>query len=145
MYRRKRRTAKVNTKLMVDVVLASLIVQKAPALISGFVTLDPMIAKVAGIGAGYVTGVVAKRPDISNAAIALGLIDFINPFVDQIIGTGAQLPEFTTAQQLVTTNGNGVQGQGRPDMQSVSDFISLNDYTNNPTSRQAYRVYQDSY
>jgi len=84
MARRKRMVA-LNTRLITDVVFASLIVQKAPALISQFVNLDPALSNIAGIGAGYITGIFFKRPFISNASIALGLTGFLEPIIDGFI------------------------------------------------------------
>lgn len=59
---RKRRLSKVsiNTKLIIDVALASLIVQKAPGLIDSIVAIPESLKAVAGAGAGYLVGSFMK-------------------------------------------------------------------------------------
>jgi hypothetical protein len=128
---------------MFDVILASLIVQKAPMIISSFVPLDPMLAKVAGIGAGYLTGMAMKKPDLANASIALGVIDFLNPFLDQLLGgVTTMLPEkIEPVKGVLVKQGRINKYQAK----TVDDFISLNDYTNDAASTQVYESYRNSY
>ena len=70
---KRRRFTKVgfNTKLIIDVVAASLIVQQAPHFIQSIIPMDETIGTVAGVGAGYLVGSMLKRPDLANASIAL--------------------------------------------------------------------------
>ena len=144
MRRRRKITARINTKLLMDVIFASLIVQKAPALIAGFIPMDPMVTKIAGIGAGWITGQVANRPDISNLSLGLGLLDFVNPMIDQVIGAGTLPWENLPSVNPVTSGTTKIMGVPKK-YQTVSDFINLNDYTRDPSSRQSYAVYQGSY
>lgn len=147
MKRRRRITAvRVNTKLIWDVALASLIVQKAPRLISMVVPLDPMINRVAGVGAGWLTGMLSKRPDIANASLALGVIELASPFIDQLFGDGGitgLLPEPAPAssEDLIRRKASTTTGKAK----SFSDFVNLNDYISNPSVVQPYNVYKDSY
>ena len=141
--RRVRSKAKINTRLILDVVLASIIVQKAPAFISKIVPIDPSVQSLAGIGAGYLTGVLMKRPDIANASIALGATDFINPLIDSITGTvtGAPLP---AGNNQTTGIPMGIKTEA-PGTVSIRDFITLNDYIKTPGVSQDYYSYMSSY
>lgn len=127
-----------NTKLIVDVVGASLIVQQAPKLIDMIVPLDPTIRAIAGVGAGYLAGSMLNRPDLANASIALGAVEFIAPMVENIFGGstpmlppagGTKAVPMTNAQKLV----------------KVEDFLSLNEYVNTPNFNQQYIDYAGSY
>ncbi len=139
--RRRMATVKINTKLIMDVAFASLIVQKAPQFIGMVIPLDPMISKVAGVGAGWLTGVLAKRPDISNSSLALGVIDFITPFVDQLIGGNTELlPEPSGAP-----TGELAKSKYKKMPVRVADFTNLNDYISNPGVVQPFSVYRSSY
>jgi len=135
------RMAKVKTKLIVDVILASLIVQKAPALLRMIIPIDPTIEKIAGAGAGYLTGVMFKRPDISNASLALAVADFANPLIDSVISGGVALP----MQMGVKTIKPMPTKYIKETHQSVSDYMHLNDYIDNPSNRQSFDSYRDSY
>lgn len=150
MRRRRMAAVRVNTKLIVDVAIASLIVQKAPRLINMVVPLDPMINRVAGVGAGWLTGMLAKRPDISNASLALGVLEFMTPFIDQLIGGIGQteyLPEPTDPVSSSASDVGTYQVSPgvRRKVQRVNDFLNLNDYISNPSVVQPYNVYKDSY
>jgi hypothetical protein len=125
-----------NTKLIVDVVAASLIVQKAPGLINMIFPLDPSIATVAGVGAGYLVGSVMKRPDLANASIALGAVDFIAPLLDGILGSDSSSTKNLPGGTQAITNVKA----GR-----MEDYISLNDYVADPSKRLGYLDYMNSY
>src|SRR5690554_7376578 len=125
---RKRRMKKVafNQKLVVDVVLASLLVQKAPELLNKFVfssnPLTGMTATAAGIGAGYLAGSLMGKSDLANASIALGAVEFISPLIDEITGgVGLIAPPVRPAvnTSVVPTR--------------VADFLTLNDYVSDPS------------
>lgn len=154
----RKRTSKFgfNTHLMLDIIGASLIVQKAPALIDSIIQLPEQIKAFAGAGAGYLLGTFLKRSDLANASIALGVVDFVSPMVDQVIGSTGLMPPSSSVMIPVTTgNGNaGVITAGgagvmiSPDgtKPGLSDYMSLNDYIKNPsTSAQDYSAYSNSY
>ena len=86
-----------DSKLIFNVMIASLLVQKAPLLIDMIIPLDPSVRTLAGVGAGFAVSKLMKMPEVGNASIALGAIDFVAPFVDQLLGT--------TSNQLPTTGG----------------------------------------
>ena len=138
---RKRRMKKVafNQKLVVDVVLASLLVQKAPELLNRFLfssnPLTGMTATAAGVGAGYLAGSIFGKSDLANASIALGAVEFIAPLIDDIssgvIGTMPAIAPTKPVNLVQTKN--------------VADYLTLNDYVSDPTIKQSYDVYRESY
>lgn len=142
--RRKTRSSKtqINQKLIIDVILASLIVQKAPALISTVIPLNPNISNLAGVGAGWVVGVMAKKPDISNTSLALGITSFLNPLIDSIAGPMVGAPKGLP----IKANGKYLGPPIKSDrMVTVDDYINLNDYQATPGVNMAFDSYNDSY
>jgi len=139
--RRRTRKFAVDTKLIVDVISASLIVQKAPALINQFLPLDPAIAKIAGVGAGWLTGNLLKRPNISNSSLALGVVDLLTPMFDNLLGGGGGAALIPVAPGNVQTDSKFIKAP----MANVSDYLHLNDYVRNPSRRESYEAYKDSY
>lgn len=146
---RKRRLNKVsfNKNLIIDVIGASLIVQKAPLLIDMILPLDPTIRAVAGVGAGYLAGSMLKRPDLANASIALGVVDFITPFVDDMLGGGSVAP--VPSSSVLTPVKPSVTGGALPgDVEAqtgLASYFHLNDYVVNPAGRLTYDSYKNSY
>lgn len=141
---RKRKFSKVsfNKNLIIDVIGASLIVQKAPLLIDMIMPLDPTIKAVAGVGVGYLAGSMLKRPDLANASIALGVVDFVSPFVDSLLGGGAPIvtaPSSSVLQPVKT--GGALPAPG----EALGDYFNLNDYITNPSNRLSYNSYVDNY
>lgn len=141
---RKRKFSKVsfNKNLIIDVIGASLIVQKAPLLIDMIMPLDPTIKAVAGVGVGYLAGSMLKRPDLANASIALGVVDFVSPFVDSLLGGGTPIvtaPSSSVLQPVKT--GGALPAPG----EALGDYFNLNDYITNPSNRLGYNSYVDNY
>ena len=141
---RRRRMTKVsfNSKLIVDVVGASLIVQQFPKLLSSVIPLDPMLQAVAGVGGGYVAGMVLKRPDLANASIALGVVDFVAPLVDSLLGGGSSLPPVGGAPLVKAGIVSSADRKKMP--MAVNDYLNLNDYINLSAS-QVNETYRNSY
>lgn len=146
---RKRRLSKVsfNKNLIIDVIGASLIVQKAPLLIDMILPLDPTIRAVAGVGAGYLAGSLLKRPDLANASIALGVVDFVSPFVDDLLGGGGGSPVIPSSSVLQpvkepSMTGAPIAQDGAP---GLASYFRLNDYVVNPSGRLTYDSYKNSY
>lgn len=136
----KKRFSKVgfNKNLIIDVIGAALIVQKAPLLVDMIMPLDPSIRALAGVGVGYAAGSLLKRPGLANASIGLGVVDFISPFVDDLIGGGGSQPVIKPSSPVVksvpmTTN------------KALESYFSLNDYVVNPSERLNYADYSQSY
>jgi len=128
--------AKLDSKTMIDVVGASLIVQKVPELLQTWFGLDTTISKVGAVGVGYVVGSMFGRPGISNASIALAAVDLIIPALDGILPGGTSpvvnLPVPPTKKLPVGMVTKEV---------TMADYLTLNDYTNNPGLRQAFDTY----
>lgn len=149
---RRKSTRKVafNTKLIMDVIGASLIVQKAPALLNAIVPIDPSLRAVAGVGIGYFAGKMFNRSDLANASIALGAVDFVSPFIDDLLGT-FEMQQLTPGTS--PSGGANVQvapGKSLPPAKvppGVNDFvdISLNDYVRSPGRASSYYKYAGSY
>lgn len=141
--RRRTRRFNIDTKLIVDVISASLIVQKAPAIINQFFPLDPNIAKIAGVGAGFLTGNLLKRPNISNGSLALGVVDLLTPMFDNLLGMGGGgvlMPSVPGGKQIAKYTAEKTVA-----LNNVSDYLDLDDYVSNPSRREAYVQYKDSY
>ncbi len=138
--RRKTNRFKVDTKLIVDTIGASLIVQKAPALINQFFPLDPSIAKIAGVGAGFLAGNLLKRPNISNASLALGVVDLLTPMFDNLFDGGSLIPQVMPVESRPVPIKKMVSNPV-----DLSDYIHLNDYVSNSSRRESYETYKQAY
>jgi len=129
-----------NQGLIVDVALASLIVQKGPELLNRFVfsgsPLTGMTATLAGVGVGYLAGSFMGKNNLANAAIALGAVEVVSPLIDDLVG-GVSMPK-----ELV--GGVAPKPAYLPAAQSIADYYSLNDYVMVPSPRQ-YDDYRSAY
>lgn len=140
MTRRKFKRAGLNTKLIVDVGLAGIMVDLLPQLVNKFFPIDPTLYSVVGAGGSYIVGSMLKKPDLANAGIALGLVKIVAPIVDDLIGG------FTGTQQITPSkSGLPVPIKKVMPVTTVDDYIHLNDYVSNPGVRQGYNAYKDSY
>ncbi len=135
----RRKMKAINTKLMVDIIIASIVVQKAPALIAKIVPIQPTVTNIVGAGAGYVAGVIAKKPNISDASLALGVTGLLNPLLDNFIGAGNGLM-LPTAEPS-----KGIMTKQNVKMNVVEDYTKLNDYIENPSTRMTNAAYRDAY
>jgi hypothetical protein len=135
----RKRFSKVsfNKNLIMDVIGASLIVQIAPGLIDKVFSLDPSIKALVGVGAGYLVGSMIKRPDLANASIGLGVVDFITPMVSGLLGGGTPIVPGTTA-------GTSPALPMRTDEVALEDVFRLNDYVSSPIM-QVNATYRNSY
>lgn len=141
MARRRFSKAGFNQKLIMDVGLAGLAVRVIPILLNKFVPLDPTIYTVAGAGGGYLVGSMLKKPDLANASIALGLVEFVAPMIENMVGgIVGQTPQTKPIQYKPT--GNAFM---TAPVQSLDDYLSLNDYISNPATRQVVTQYASSY
>lgn len=143
MARRRRSTrVKLNTKLMIDIINAGLIVRNLPKIINMVIPLDPMISTVAAVGGGYVAGVFFKRPDLANASIAVGIAQFVDPFIDDLIGGiggGIPLSPVTTSGML------GPPVKEPASAVAIGDYLNLNDYINDPSGSMPATAYGSAY
>lgn len=139
---RKVRMTKVgfNTQLIIDVIGAKLIVEQLPRLLAGIIPLDPMLQTVAGVGGGYLAGSMLKRPNLANASIAIGALEFITPMIDNMLGTGVP-PQGGTVAMLPAKS-----GVYTPAVKSakVDDFLRLENYVSG-WSDQSNAEFRNSY
>jgi hypothetical protein len=140
MRKRKLSAVKFDSKTIIDVVAASLLVQKAPLLVDMIFPLDPSLRAVAGVGVGYLVGSMVKRPTIANASIALGVVDFVAPMLDGLFGGGAPV--------AIPTN-NGTTAMLPPSINAdadvrLNDYFRLNGYVGNPV-QYGVSSYRNSY
>lgn len=140
MARSKRRVIGIDNKLILNVIGASLIVQKAPDLIKMFIPLDPTVTNIAGVGAGYLVGVMLRNPQLANASLALGITGFIQPIVDNLIRGGT--PPLSPAS---VPGIQPVKGIPYKQKNALTDFVTLNDYIDDPSIRQSYMDYDNVY
>lgn len=140
---RRMKKVRFNQKLVTDVVISSLIVQKVPDLLLNWLPFSEQVKPAVGGAAGYFVGMMFGRPDLANASIGLAVTDFVSPFIDDLmggIGIVPQTPGMIPGQVPPSSAPVGIA----PSV-SVEDYINLNDYTNTPDYRQNYYNYQDSY
>ena len=143
---RRPRMSKVgfNTQLIIDVIGAKIIVEQLPRLLAGIIPLDPMLQTVAGVGGGYVAGSMLKRPNLANASIAIGALEFITPMIDNLLGTGIPPQGGTVAALPPIKPGKRPNIEPVYKMPVVDDFLRLNDYVSG-WSDQSNQVYSNSY
>lgn len=138
---KKFKASKFNTKLMIDVIAATLIVQQAPKLLSGVLPVSPELETAVGVGAGYLAGSFFNRPDMSNAAIGVGVVTFVAPMIDNLLGGGVQ-----TIPTIPPAGGTkAVLDVMQVKQPALDDYLTLNDYTNNPANQLTYSSYWNSY
>lgn len=151
MARRSFNKVGLNTNLMIDVGIASLIVQKLPALVNRFLfsgnPVTGQTATLVGVAGAYLYGMFLKNNNVTNAGIALGAVEFVSPFIDQllegIVGdttAGAIMPPIMQPKIKKPSKIIALD-----EYFGMSDYGSLNDYIYNPDQRQSYSVYKDSY
>jgi hypothetical protein len=125
---RKRRFAKVgiNQALIMDAGIASLIVQLAPGLVNQYLfsssPLTGQASTLAGVGAAYLYGMLMKNQNVANIGIALGAVDFVKPFIQQLL-----------------------PASGVNDYAQLNDYGTLNEYTSDPSKRLSLVQYADAY
>lgn len=144
---RRRRTGAIgfDQKVVQDVGMAALAVRIIPMVLNNFFPLDPTLYTVAGAGGGYVAGNMMKNKTLANASIAIGLVEFVAPVIENLIGGFTSAP----MEPLVGSPQKGVLIKGAPRFVEkkptrVSDYINLNDYVPAPSNRH-YQDYSDSY
>jgi hypothetical protein len=140
MARRKFRRAGFNTKLIMDVGLAGIATRILPMVVNKFMPLDPTLYAVVGAGGTYVVGSMLKKPDLANAGIALGLVEFVAPMVENLIGGIVGTPAVNVAPGVKPLPPMKIQPKV-----ALDDYLSLNDYIPMPDVRQSIDQYRSSY
>lgn len=143
---KRSRKVSFDTKLILNVAGAALIVNNVPKLLGSILPLDGVIQKVAGVGVAYVAGMVMKNPTLSNAAIAVGAVDLVQPMIDDLLGTGT--PNLPSGAPLPIKK---IQPSGMKTIQPASqmaDYVSLNGlgaYVNAPGRANQFGSYRETY
>ena len=140
MRRRTGSKVKFDVKIMQDVGMASLATRILPILVNYLLPLNPTLYIAVGAGGGYLAGTVLKNNTLANASIALGLVEFIAPMIEDLVGglkPGNGIPQGAPPPEMI--------GAVRQEpVHSVADYISLNDYVPAPSNR-IYDDYAGSY
>ena len=140
MARRRFRKAGFNQKLIMDVGLAGIAVRIVPLLLNKFVPLDPTLYTVAGAGGGYLVGSMLKKPDLANASIALGLVEFVAPMIENLVGG---IVGQNAVPMIAPTPMRKPVGLVQTKT-ALNDYDYLNDYVGGP-SVQGFDSYRTSY
>lgn len=126
MARRRFQKVAINQSLILDAGIASLIVQLAPTLVNQYLfsssPLTGQASTLAGVGAAYLYGMLMKNSNVANIGIALGAVDFVKPFIQDLLSPS-----------------------GVSDYAQLNDYATLNEYTSDPTQRLSMFQYADSY
>lgn len=141
MARRRFKRAGFNTKLIMDVGLAGIATRILPRVVNKFLPLDPTLYAVVGAGGTYVVGSMLKKPDLANAGIALGLVEFVAPMIENLvggIGSTPMIPASQTGMVRTTT-------RTPSPVVSLDDYLRLNDYVSTPEMKQSLDQYRSSY
>lgn len=141
---RKFKPSKLDTKLMVDVVGASLIVQQVPALLENWFKLDTTISKIGAVGVGYVVGSMFNRPNIANASIALFVTDLVMPMIGGILPGGSSSPVSMIPGASMPPAKLPIVKTLTPKV-ALDDYFTLNDYVSSPGTSAPFAAYKDSY
>jgi hypothetical protein len=138
--KRRFQKAGFNTKLIMDVGLAGIATRILPMVVNKFLPLDPTLYAVVGAGGTYVVGSIMKKPDLANAGIALGLVEFVAPMIEDLIGgIGGVSPVPGIVKSPL---GIAKIIERSP---ALSDYLNLNDYIATPGMRQGVEQYRSSY
>jgi len=142
-YRRRRSLGKsFDTKVITDSLIASLIVQKAPDLLSSFIPMDMiggMTTTALGAGSAYLAGKLLKKPMVSNVGIGLAIADIAGDFIEGLNPFNVS----PTAPSIAPSSNTGkVTTKTIP---AVADYFRLSEYTNNPNNQMSSLQYANSY
>lgn len=131
---------KFNTKQIMEVALASIVVQQAPGLLNKYLfktnPLTGITLKAAGVGVAIVAGKIFKKESMGNIAVALAGADLANEALETIIGTptpgaeyigGAYIEPVTKKAPITTVD--------------LSGYGYLNDYIGAPVVNRNYEQY----
>jgi hypothetical protein len=142
--KRRFQKAGFNTKLIMDVGLAGIATRILPMVVNKFLPLDPTLYAVVGAGGTYVVGSIMKKPDLANAGIALGLVEFVTPMIEDLIGGMVG----TSPAATISPSGLPMPIRIKPpstESTNLSDYLNLNDYIATPGMRQGVDEYRSSY
>lgn len=116
---------KINQKLLMDVVIASVIVDVAPDLINKYLFKDKPLTgvtlkAVAGASA-FMVGNMLKKPIVANVGLGVAIGDFVSDLVKETLGTN----------EVVTIPASYQSGKPAEIGGGVSEYLRLNEYIPN--------------
>jgi len=81
------RGLKLNTKLITEALIASVLVQNSPLLLQSVAPslIGQMGGNITGGVLAYLAGMVMKKPNIGNIGIAIALSDFVNSAITPML------------------------------------------------------------
>lgn len=113
---------KINKKLLMDVVIASVVVRQVPELLAKFGISfgGGMTDNVVGGVGGYVVGMILKNPNVQTIALGVAGADLVNDLVGD------------TIQNLLP---GGAHAKSNENMQ---DYLQLAEYVDRPAVDYSY-------
>jgi len=141
--RLRRKKVAFNQKLVIDSIGAGVVVSLAPDLLNRYFfssqPISGMTGTAAGVGVNYLLAQFMGRPEMANVGIGIGLVQFLKPFIDQLLGTGYPMAMLPASVKPIA----GIQPAVKhPD--ELADYGRLEAYIGSP-SQMAYSNYSDSY
>lgn len=126
---------KINQKLLMDVVIASVIVDVAPDLINKYLFKDKPLTgvtlkAVAGASA-FVVGNMLKKPIVANVGLGVAIGDFVSDLVKETLGTN----------EVVSIPASYQSGKPAEIGGGVSEYLRLNEYVSAPQVSRNYEKY----
>lgn len=141
--RRSRKKLAFNQKLVIDTIGAGIMVGLAPTLLNRFLfssnPISGMTATAAGVAANWFLAQMLGRPDMANAGIGFGLVKFVEPVANDLLGLGKPIESLAVPpSKPVGAIAQDVQ------MYALDDYGRLNEYISQPRQMN-YQMYTDSY
>lgn len=118
------RKPKLNTKQVIDGVIAGIAVSTGPTLLNQYVLKGSlqsgMALKAAGVGVAYLAAMLFKKPGVLNAGVGFVLTSLANDVLVSAVGVPTATDSVAIKPALVKT----AVSKGQP----MADFMRINDY-----------------
>lgn len=144
--RRSRKKLAFNQKLVIDTIGAGIMVGLAPTLLNRFLfssnPISGMTATAAGVAANWFLAQMLGRPDMANAGIGFGLVKFVEPVANDLLGLGKPIESLP----VVAPTKPAIAGAPQQEVQmyALDEYGRLNEYISQPRQMN-YQAYTDSY
>lgn len=117
------RKLKVNKKLLIDALIAAVVVDNAPNILNTTLFKSNPLSGIAltgaGAGAGWLVGMLMKKPDIGTLSIAFAASEIVNNLVSGFIG----MPGSTADYLALQSSGGAVRDYiESPSVQGASSY-----------------------
>lgn len=128
---------KLSKSLMIDTLIAAVISDYAPGLINKFLfssnPLSGYTLQAAGAGAVYVAGALMKKPNVASVGVALAGANLVSGMLGGVLSPMVATP----TKNVLTTQKNADV------LNSMADYISLNDYVSFPKKAAGYSKFYE--